>query len=89
MLPKRPEFGLLLFPCFKQLEKSLLALMFSVACRKANAVRSAVKGASSLVGKCFFAEAAKPIEFDIIENMKTYPLFGEKVKVDALSSRHD
>ena len=52
-------------------------------------VRSAVKGASSLVGKCFFAEAAKPIEFDIIENMKTYPLFGEKVKVDALSSRHD
>lgn len=39
--------------------------------------------------KVLFAEAAKPIEFDIIENMKTYPLFGEKVKVDALSSRHD
>lgn len=63
--------------------------MFSVAYRKANVVRSAMKGASSLAGKCFFAEAAKPIEFDIIENMKTYPLFGEKVQVASFSSDYD
>ena len=54
--------------------------MLSLVCKRVHSAGFAVKGVSSLLGRRSFAEASKPIEFDIIENMKTYPLFGEKVQ---------
>lgn len=39
--------------------------------------------ASSLSGRCF-ATAPNEVEYEIVENMKTYPLFTEKLNVYAI-----
>ena len=44
--------------------------------------KNVLRIASSLSGRCF-ATSSKEVEYEIVENMKTYPLFTEKLNVYA------
>ena len=45
--------------------------------------KNVLRIASSLSGRCF-ATAPNEVEYEIVENMKTYPLFTEKLNVYAI-----
>ena len=71
-------------PNLAQLEKRTISLslaMLSSVSRKLFAPSSVMRATVSRMGCRSFASAAMSDEYEIIENMRTYPLFDNKVQV--------
>jgi len=55
--------------------------MLQVASRRVAVLRNAFRASGSLIHRRSFAESSLSDEFEIVENMRTFPLFSQKVEV--------
>ena len=55
--------------------------MLQVASRRVAALRGVFRASGSMIHRRSFAESSLSDEFEIVENMRTFPLFSQKVNV--------